>query len=592
MNILITKKTLKAPPKSEKKKYIFVSDNRKICEAIVTVGYNAMYISRAASADFFTADTFVEFVRDTANTGTDIMEYVFVLCCFYKRANDRIAAALKTNLIECLTGGWMLFKDKEYLGKYDYQEELEEALGKFIRRFEGGDSSEVDKLQFCRLDANGVPKGLYDIKIIQYLMDRNNMFVMNQELYIYQSGCYYLDENGIQIKAEIQEIVPEQFINSRNLNGLYALLLDQSALQRRMDQINQYPADWINFRNGMFSVKEWKLHKHRPDYYAINQIPHCLDIEIQRNLDASGPETIRFVQAAIPDASDRMMMWQYLGYCMTRDTGQQKMMIIKGIGGTGKSRIISLFQNVIGLDNCSNISLADLSQRFYPSLLFGKLMNACADISSEALMSVDNIKKATGEDIMIYERKGKDPQSFLSYAKLLYSANKIPLNLDEKSNAFYRRLLILEMNQVPKEKDLELDRKLAAEAGYSIWMAMGALRKLYEDGCFTESANSQRLVEELHRDADTVKAFMDEGTAEKAGARINRSLLYEKYKEYCQSWGRRESSPNSFYKRLLEMGYRDKRSSDGRYILNIEFKGEDFLPDEAEEGKQVFGAHG
>lgn len=588
MNIRITKTALQSPPKSEKRKYIFVSDNRKICEAIITVGYSAMYISRAESSDFFTMDTFADFVRDTANTGTAIMDYVFVLCCFYKKANDRIAEALKTHQIECLTGGYLLFKDKEYLGKYDYQEELEEALGKFIQRFEGRDAGEVDKLQFCRLDANGVPKGLYDIKIIQYLMDRHNLFVMNRDLYIYRNGCYYLDENGVKIKEEIQEMIPDQFVNFRNLNGLYNLLLDQSSIQRRMDQVNQYPADWINFQNGMFSVREWKLHKHRPDYYAINQIPHSLDVGIQKDLEAYGQETIRFVRSAIPDASDRMMMWQYLGYCMTRDTGQQKMMIIKGVGGTGKSRIISLFQNVIGLDNCSGISLADLNQRFYPSMLYGKLMNACADISSEALMSVDNIKKATGEDIMIYERKGKDPQSFLSYAKLLYSANKIPLNLDEKSNAFYRRLLILEMNQIPKEKDLDLDKKLAAEAGYSIWMAVGALRKLYEDGSFAESANSQRLVEELHRDADTVKAFMDESTAEKSGARIKRTLLYEKYKEYCQSWGRRELSPNSFYKRLDEMGYRDKRASDGWYILNIDLKGEDFLPDEAEEGKKVF----
>ena len=47
MNIRITKTALKSPPKSEKRKYIFVSDNRKICEAIITVGYSAMYISRA-----------------------------------------------------------------------------------------------------------------------------------------------------------------------------------------------------------------------------------------------------------------------------------------------------------------------------------------------------------------------------------------------------------------------------------------------------------------------------------------------------------------------------------------------------------------
>lgn len=109
MNISIVSSLLKAPPASERKKYIFVNDNRKICEAIITVGFNSLYISRASSPDFFTADSFCCYVRDTANIGTSIMEYVFVLGCYYKKANDQIGAVLKNNFVECLTGGYLLF---------------------------------------------------------------------------------------------------------------------------------------------------------------------------------------------------------------------------------------------------------------------------------------------------------------------------------------------------------------------------------------------------------------------------------------------------------------------------------------------------
>ena len=91
--------------------------------------------------------------------------------------------------------------------------------------------------------------------------------------------------------------------------------------------------------------------------------------------------------------------------------------------------------------------MEDLTQRFYPSQLRGKLLNACADISAQALTSIDTIKKATGEDLLIYERKGADATTFRSYAKLLFSANQIPLNLDEKSDALYRRMLILVMDR-------------------------------------------------------------------------------------------------------------------------------------------------
>lgn len=590
MTIKIMKNVLSKPPNpdNKKEKYIFVNDNKKICESIITVGYYSMYISRTESEAYFTAESFCRYVCDTANTGTSIMDYTFVLCCFYKKSNDQIESVLKNNFIDCLTGGYLLFKDKEYLGNYEKQGELEEALDKYIKRFEGHDTGRIDTLQFCKLDDRGRPRGLLDIAIIRFLMDTYHMFVMGQELYIYDKGCYFLDEQGVKIKSTIQRLIPEQFINYRNLNGLYHLLLEQMELQRELEEINQYPAHWINFENGMFDVKEWKLMKHRPEYYSINQIPHSLDVSVRKNLEEHGKETDSFLDSALYCPEDKITLWQYLGYSMTRDSCMQRMMFLQGEGGTGKSRIINLFNLIVGKKNFSSMSLHNLAERFYPSMLFGKILNACPDIKSEALLSVDNIKKATGEDMMIYEKKGKDPMGFCSYAKLLFSANKVPLNLDEKSDAYYRRLIILEINRKPPKKILDLDERLAAEVQYSIWMALAGLQKLYEDGDFLVSQHSRGLVEELYRDADTVKAFIDENIENKEGSRIKNTDLYTKYQEYCKEWGRRELSLRSFYKRLKEMGY-DSRKSDGYfYYRDIQFKAEDFYLDESGKGENVF----
>lgn len=54
----------------------------------------------------------------------------------------------------------------------------------------------------------------------------------------------------------------------------------------------------------------------------------------------------------------------------------------------------------------------------------------------------------------------------------------MPQNLEDKSDAFYRRLLILDMNRVVKsgEKDLHLKEKVQAESDYAIHMAMIALK--------------------------------------------------------------------------------------------------------------------
>ena len=56
--------------------------------------------------------------------------------------------------------------------------------------------------------------------------------------------------------------------------------------------------------------------------------------------------------------------------------------------------------------------------------------------------------------------------------------------LEDKSDAFYRRLLVLDMNQmIPRdEKDIRLKEKIKAEADYAIHMAVTALKDVYERG--------------------------------------------------------------------------------------------------------------
>lgn len=583
MNEKIISGLIRKRPASPDKSYIFVHDNIAICQAIVVVGHMSLYISRSGGG-YFTAESFCDWIRDTTNTGTELSEYTFVLACDRKKTNDLLEETLKNNQIPYKTNGYILFRGKEYLAKYEKQDELEKALDAYIARYEGTDDNPaaVDQNQFCTFARDGRVNGIKDIAVVRYLMDTLCMFVMDREIYLYQDGCYYLDQDGIKVKAVISSLIPERYITFRVLSAVYNLLIEQQELQKTMEELNAYPPWWINFQNGMFDVREMKLHKHKPEYLSINQIPHKLDMEIRKNMEEAGKTTIQFLNDAMPDRTDQITLWQYIGYSMTRDTRFQRFMIIRGIGGTGKSKVINLIQDIVGAANCSGISLQALNERFYPSMLQGMLLNACADISSDALMQVDNIKKATGEDVMICERKGRDPVPFRSYAKLIFSANKIPLNLDEKSNAFYRRLLILEMNNKPKKKDLELGEKLQAEIGYSIWMAVGALKKLYNDGEFTESTMAKERVEDLYRAADTVKAFVDECLERQQGSKISRSLLYEKYKQYCENCGRKYHSPNPFFKSLEEKGFLYKRTASERCFLNVTLKDDGFLPLEEE----------
>ena len=78
--------------------------------------------------------------------------------------------------------------------------------------------------------------------------------------------------------------------------------------------------------------------------------------------------------------------------------------------------------------------------------------------------------------------------------------------LEDKSDAFYRRLLVLDMNQmIPRdEKDIRLKEKIKAEADYAIHMAVTALKDVYERGELIESEHRKECVWELRRASDSL----------------------------------------------------------------------------------------
>ncbi len=419
------------------------------------------------------------------------------------------------------------------------------------------------------MDKYGNPRKVVDKAVVDYLIQTVDMFAVNGTLYLYERGVFREDPYGKRIKNRIQELLFTEFIKSTTLGQIFSLLLIQDGIQKEPEELNQYPVTWINFRNGMYDVESGRLYPHRKEYCSINQIPH----EIRPDLDlrTSWEFTGRFLEEVSAGPDDRRMLLEYLGYCMTRDTRQQKFMIIKGMGGTGKSRLIHLFETIIGQENYSNISLQDLNKRFYATSLHGCLLNSCADIPSSALGSIDVIKKATGEDALMYEKKGQDPTTFKSYAKLLFSANKIPLNLEEKSDAYYRRLLIFEMNRKPGKKDPNLDRKLEEEAEGTILAAVRALQEAYREkgGEITPSPNSERLVNELYKEADSAKAFMEDCLIRSPKGRVKRSELFEAYKRYCEENERVIYKKNIFFGNLREKGFEETKWNGTMYFKGV-----------------------
>ena len=422
---------------------------------------------------------------------------------------------------------------------------------------------------FHILNKSNEPVSVFDDGIVQDIIRNDSYMVIGSVPYIYKNGVYHPDINGVEVKAKIKEHMYRRFIRADVINRVYNLFISEVSINIQPVELNAYPSHWINFQNGFYDPVAHEIIPHSPKYHAVNQIPHEYNptskVECVQLID----EWLNYI---LPDPDDREMLLQYCGYCLTRDTRQQKFMILCGQGGSGKSTLIRLLESVVGSDNICHVSLKELTQRFASYELLGKLLNSCADLEVGALEDTSIIKKILGEDSIRGEPKGKQAVSFFSYARLIFSTNELPTILNEKSNGFYRRLLILRMDRKPQKVDPYFMEKLEAGTEYFVRLAVESLERMYENGVLAESANSLEAVNSLWGDSDTVKAWLDSECriVKEQKERPTPLALFTNYEYYCECAERTPLKRLHFYKSLKAKGF-DKAVYEGReYYKGIE----------------------
>lgn len=407
---------------------------------------------------------------------------------------------------------------------------------------------------FHNLDAKWNPTSVNDSRIYTYIKKTHHILVCGDVPYVYRGGYYNDDVKGTILKTMIRGCLLEVFIRSNTIDRIYRLFLQDDELVKDAEDLNDYAGNWVNFQNGMYNAKNGKLYRHDWTIYSTTQIPWTYKPD---GSHGPGDEIEKFLNFAVPDPEDREMLLQYMGLCCTIDTRQQKMLIMCGEGGTGKSTLIKLLQDIVGKRNVSNVPMSKLSERFTAVFMMGKLLNSCADLEIDALDDVSIIKQLIGEDEIKAEHKGKSVFSFENFAKMLFSTNELPLVRNEKTDGFYRRLLVLTMNQKPEKRDVNLKDKLRKQLPYLIHLCMQALGRMYRNGAITISQNSIMATRQLRKDSDTIEAFLADNCTDGDLDRdkIERKELYDKYTEYCKEWECEAHRKKNFFKALRNKGY-------------------------------------
>lgn len=413
---------------------------------------------------------------------------------------------------------------------------------------------DIDLFNFHTVNAHGEPIGVLHDSVVDYVIDTKDLASIGSSIYLYERGAYeYAPE---KVKHIIKQLMIKKFRTYNRIKEIYNLLVSDIRIQKTWDQFNKH-LDHINFKNGMYNVTTGELEQHNPQYLSTAQIPH------EYHKAKSAFEDTQYYdfmvnQCHLSKADVRMIM-QYHLYAMTVRNNLKAFLMVVGPSNTGKSTLIGLIERTIGYSNISNVGIQELSMRFYASALFGKLLNSKADDRSEALSNISNLKMITGQDQILHEKKGQDAFFFKAMAKLIFSFNQPPLQLEEKSDAFYSRIRFLSL-----AKKIVLNQEYVDKLYDEIEEYIPHLVK-HRDVLFKStiqsSKKSDKLVEDLRMSSDSVEAFVKDCVSFTPNDKVKlpKSEVFLSYANYCIDKDRKGHGKQMFYKYMDEKGYHSAR---------------------------------
>jgi len=286
---------------------------------------------------------------------------------------------------------------------------------------------------------------------------------------------------------------------------------------------------------------------HTPDIIFLNKIP------VNYTIDAGCPKIKEFISEIVPE-SDILLTQEMFGYCLYRDYSLDKAFLLIGEGSNGKSTLLNLLTKFLGKENVSSISLQDLdTNRFAIAELHGKLANIYADLPDLALNHTGKFKMLTGGDIISAERKFKGHFTFVNYAKLIFSCNKVPESRDD-TTAFYRRWCIINFpNKFEGEnRNPNILEEISTEeelSGLLNW-ALEGLHRLLKNKQFSNSITTEEIREQYIKQSNPVLAFVEDRLISDSQGEISKDELYRAFCDYCEEIGLPTKAKNVFGREL------------------------------------------
>jgi len=287
-----------------------------------------------------------------------------------------------------------------------------------------------------------------------------------------------------------------------------------------------------------------------PALFTIN----ALDFDYEPNPEP--PERwVKFLEQLFGDDLESVeLLQEWMGYCLTGDTSQQKMLLLVGPRRSGKGTIGRIVTRLVGAGNVVGPTTSSLAGNFGLQPLIEKSLA----IVSDARFGGDNVGTVverllciSGEDTLTIDRKFLGSVSMKLATRFMFLTNELP-RLNDASTALAGRFLVLRLsNTFYGTEDVTLTDQLLAELpGILLW-AIEGWKRLRQRGRFVQPKSGEDAIRDMEDLGSPVGAFIRDRCVVGVGHRAWVDNLYDAWKGWCEQDGRNAVSTKQAFGRDL-----------------------------------------
>ena len=391
----------------------------------------------------------------------------------------------------------------------------------------------------------------------------DEIIAKHQLLYVNNVGFY--EWNG-KVWQPISDLIAENYADQA-YGKRFATYNRVKAVKNLLK--SRSVCDVVFDRNPVLTFQNGTLEIESGTFRDFSQADYCsIIMDYDYDPHARCPQWERFIEDITDEEPRRAENLQFIaGYTLFSDCRHQKVFILVGSGGNGKSVYLEIIQALFGDKNVTHVEPTGLTESFQRIRLKDSLLNIGSDINSDFSKGEIRewlLKVADGTSVQACY-KGMNHVDFIPRCKLVYACNALPTA--EIINGLNRRMQFIDFpcqfveipdpsNPKQKPRDINVVKKLNDELPGIFNWAYDGYKLLMQVGYFTDTPEQQTLMHQFEQTSNPVMVFCEDRDF---NGTVSRDDIYFWYTLWCENTGHKPLSRERFMPKFRDcMGDRIK----------------------------------